>query len=217
MARRGKKPRTDRLLDAHTMYLLPRTGRLVDIRSSGKTTGSALMIAQCPRVCAIASAFNRAFSAFATCRPARQGSPRARNSPTALTTGSRRLECHALGFVSHRETSAWNPGSKDDRIPRSASHLFALSQSSRAGMTQRAIRIPSYLKRPSCPWMKPTVARRFSHWDNVPTLQGLHSQPSKSSPSAKCRPPRALHASLNGCRLICPACQLIFTPLSLVD
>lgn len=196
------------------MYLLPRTGRLVDIRSSGKTTGSALMIAQCPRVCAIASAFNRAFSAFATCRPARQGSPRARYSSSDWVSKARMPRPR---FGEHRETSAWNPGSKDDRIPRSASHLFALSQSSRAGMTQRAIRTPSYLKRPSCPWMKPTVARRFSHWDNVPTLQGLHSQPSKSSPSAKCRPPRALHASLNGCRPICPACQLIFTPLSLVD
>lgn len=171
------------------MYFLPRTGRLVDIRSSGKTFGSALMIAQSPRVGAIASAFNRAFSAFANCRPARQGSPWARNNPTALTTGSRRLECHALGFVSIERHPRGTKGPKTIGYPGLPFICSPLSQSSRAGMTQRAIRIPSYLKRPSCPWMKPTVARRFSHWDNVPTLQGLHSQPSKSSPSAKCRPP----------------------------
>ena len=34
--------------------------------------------------------------------------------------------------------------------------------------------------------MKPTVARRFSHWDNVPTLHRLHSQPILSSLDPKC-------------------------------
>ena len=106
-----------------------------------------------------------------------------------------KVECHARGFVS-LETPAWNQGSIDDRVSNSAYHSSAVSQSHRAGMTQRAIRTPSYLKRPSCLSMKPTVARRFSHWDNVPTLQGLRSQPSQSSLSPKCRPKSSRYACL---------------------
>lgn len=117
----------------------------------------------------------------------------------------------------HREPPAWNQGSMDDHVSNSASNSSAVSQSDRAGRTQKATRTPSYLKRPSCLSMKPTVARRFSHWDNVPTLQGPHSQPSQSSLSLKCRPKSSSCFSVQPSRPMCPACQLIFKTLPLVD
>lgn len=125
----------------------------------------------------------------------------AKTKLTAPTTGSPRSNGHARGFVSIERHPRGNQGSMDDQLPNSAYHSSTVSQSDRAGRTRRAIRTLSYLKRPSFPSMKPTVARRFSHWHNVPTLQGPHSQPSPviSEPQV---PPQELFMLL--CAVVSP-------------
>lgn len=105
----------------------------------------------------------------------------------------------------------------DDRVPSSVYHSSTVSQSDRAGRTQRAIRTSSYLKRPSFPSMKPTAARRFSHWHNVPSLlpsRASTANQARSSLSPKCRPKSSSCFSVRLSRPMCPACQLIFKPIA---
>lgn len=59
------------------------------------------------------------------------------NRPDCCNDWISKARMHARRFCEHRETPAWNLGSKGARVPDSASHLSALSQSSRAGMTQK--------------------------------------------------------------------------------
>lgn len=151
------------------------------------------MVAQSPRAgahtaSALGRALGRAFIPLAPGRPARRGGLMGEGQPDCSNDGSPRPE----GWRASRDTRVEPRVHRCSGTQLCLSFVRLLSQSSRAGMTQRAIRSPSSLKRPSCLSMKPTVARRFSHWDNVPTLQGLHSQPSKPSPSPKCRLPRKL-------------------------
>lgn len=131
----------------------------------------------------------RAFIPLAPGRPARRGGLMGEGQPDCLNDWiSKARKATPAGFASIERHPRGTKGPSMLRYPTLPLICPPLSQSSRAGMTQRAIRSPSSLKRPSCLSMKPTVARRFSHWDNVPTLPGP-PQPTKQTVSELEVPP----------------------------